>query len=37
MKLAKIFEIDQNYMQIYNNKNIKFFSKNLINITLENS
>ena len=31
-----IFDIDEDIIQIYNNKNIKLFRKNLINIALEN-
>ena len=31
MRLTKIFNLDKNIIQIYNNKNIKFFYKNFIN------
>ena len=30
-----IFDVDENIIQIYNDKNIKFFHKNLINIALK--
>ena len=36
MKLAKVFNIDQNIIQIYNNKNIKLLDKDLINVALKN-
>lgn len=35
MELARIFSIDQNIFQIYNNKNIKLFDKDLIDIALK--
>lgn len=34
MKLTKVFNIYQNIIQIYNDKNIKVFNKNLINVIL---
>ena len=33
--LAWILNIDQNVVSIYDNKNIKFFSKNLVDIVLK--
>ena len=35
MWLVGIFGIDQNVIQIYYNKNIKLFSKNLVDIALK--
>ena len=35
MKLVKVFNINHNIVQIYNNKNIKLFSKNFIDVTLK--
>lgn len=37
MGLVKVFSIDQNIFQIYNNKDIKLFGKNLIDVALEDS
>ena len=37
MELAKIFSINQKIIQIYNNKDIKLFDKDFINIILKNS
>ena len=37
MKLSYIFSIDQDIVQVHYNKNIKLFSKNLINIALKTS
>ena len=35
MWLTRIFGIDQNVIQIHHNKDIKLFSKNLINVALK--
>ena len=35
MVLIKIFSIDEDIIQIYNNKDIKFFYYNFVNITLK--
>ena len=35
MALSFIFSIDKNFIQIYNNKNIKLFCQNFIDITLK--
>ena len=35
MILIKIFSIDEDIIQIYNNKDIKFFYYNFVNITLK--
>lgn len=35
MKLARVFNIYQNIIQIYNNTNIELFQKNLINISFK--
>ena len=35
--LVQIFNVDQFAIQVYNNKDIKLFSQNLINISLESS
>lgn len=35
MWLAKVFDIDQNIVQIYNDKDIKLLYKNLIDIVLK--
>lgn len=32
-----IFNIDENIIKIYNNKNIKFFYQNLINVALKSN
>ena len=37
IRFVPVFDIDQNIIQIYNNKNIKFFYKNLVNISLKRS
>ena len=36
MTFSLIFNIDEDVIQIYNNKDIKFFYKDLVNIALEN-
>ena len=35
MSLAEIFDIDQDIVQIYNNKDIKLFGKDFVNIILK--
>ena len=35
MTLAKVFYINQHNIEIYNNKNIKFFSQNSVEIALK--
>ena len=35
MRLPKVFDINQNIIQIYNNKDIELFSQYLINVSLE--
>lgn len=35
--LAGVFDIDQNIVQIYDNKNVNFLSKNLVNVALKAS
>ena len=35
VSLPKVFNINQDIIQIYNNKNIKLFSKYLVNISLK--
>ena len=37
MWLAKVLGINQDIIQIYHNKNIKLFSKNLVDIALKTS
>ena len=36
MRMSQIFSVDQYIIKIYNNKNIKLFSQNLVDIFLEN-
>ena len=35
VRLSRILNIDQYVIQIYNNKNIKLFSQNLVDVSLE--
>ena len=35
MSLAQVFGVDNNVIKIKNDKNIKFFGQNLVNIALE--
>ena len=35
VSLAEIFDVDQDVVQIYNNKDIKLFGQDLIDVTLE--
>ena len=37
IKLFEVFDIDQDIILIYNDKNIQFFNQYLINISLKNS
>ena len=37
MRLSRVFDIDQDIIQIYNDKDIQLFSQYLINISLKDS